>query len=261
MDQDRLRESLRSLTAGLREVIAARVVGNLEPEKMKRLAEIGLIDETALTRLPDDFSYEDAVQRFRDQIAEMVAEAPSILGRLDIRPFDVLPAGGESNIEEEMTVDLAVVFSDLEGFTTFTQSSGDASTRSMLTDHYEAVDAIVRSRGGRVLKTLGDGHMIRFDEPAASIMACVDLVELNASPLPLRVGGHFGPVIPNGTDLLGHVVNVASRVADFAAGGQSLVTSRLRDVAGLLPRVVFDAPQRASLQGLDDPVEVCLVHR
>lgn len=260
MDRDQLQKSLRSLTAGLREVIAARVAGSLEPEKMKRLAEIGLIDEKALMRLPDDFSYEDAVRRFRDQIAEMVAEAPSILGQLEIRPFDVLPAGGDSSSEDEGQVDLAVVFSDLEGFTAFTQSSGDASTRSMLTDHYDAVDAIVRSRGGRVLKTLGDGHMIRFDEPAASVMACVDLVELNDSPLPLRVGGHFGPVIPTGTDLLGHVVNVASRVADFAAGGQSLVTSRLRDRAGPLPRVVFEVPQRASLQGLDDPVEVCLVH-
>jgi class 3 adenylate cyclase len=68
-------------------------------------------------------------------------------------------------------------------------------------------------------------------------------------------------VILEGADLLGHVVNVASRVADLATGGQSLVTTRLRDEAGLLPRVVFDTPHRATVQGLDDTVEVCSVHR
>ncbi len=260
MDQDRLRESLRALTSGLREVITARVAGSLEPEKLKRLVEIGIIDDRALTRLPDDLSYEDAIRRFRDQIAEVVAEAPSMLGQLEIRPFDVLTAGAGPSTEDE-TIDLAVVFSDLEGFTSFTQDHGDTSTKSMLTDHYDAVDAIVRSRGGRVLKTLGDGHMIRFNEPAASVMACVDLVEGNQTPLPLRVGGHFGSVIPTGADLLGHVVNVASRVADLAEGGQSLVTSRLRDAAGRLPDVVFGYPRPASVQGLEDPVEVCLVRR
>jgi class 3 adenylate cyclase len=260
VDRDRLRESLRELASGLRDAVAARVAGSLEPENLRRLTEIGIIDEKALKRLPDDLSYEDAVRRFRDRIAEVVADAPSILGQLEIRPLDVLPSSTEGD-SGDSTVDLAVVFSDLEGFTSFTQSQGDASARAMLADHYDVVDSIVRSRGGRVLKTLGDGHMIRFNEPAASVMACVDLVELNQSPLPLRVGGHFGPVILEGADLLGHVVNVASRVADLATGGQSLVTTRLRDEAGLLPRVVFDTPHRATVQGLNDPVEVCSVHR
>jgi class 3 adenylate cyclase len=260
VDQDRLRDALRSLKDGLREVITARVAGNFEPEKLQRLAELGIIDATVLKDLPDDVSYQEAIRRFRDQIAEVVADAPSILGRLEVRPFDMLPADADLD-SADAAVDLAVVFSDLEGFTSFTRDRGDASARSMLTDHYEAVNAIVRSRGGRVLKTIGDGHMIRFEEPAASVMACVDLVEMNESPLPLRVGGHFGPVIPTGADLLGHVVNVASRVADLAEGGQSLVTSRLRDAAGRLPYIVFDAPQHASVQGLHDPVEVCKVHR
>jgi len=260
VDQDRLRDSLRALKSGLREVITARVADSLEPEKLQRLAELGIIDEKALKGLPGNLSYEDAVRRFRDRITEMVADAPSILGQLEIRPLDVLPSDIDGN-SGNSTLDLAVVFSDLEGFTAFTQSQGDTTTRAMLADHYDAVDSIVRSRGGRVLKTLGDGHMIRFDEPAASVMACVDLIEMNQSPLPLRVGGHFGPVIFAGADLLGHVVNVASRVADLAAGGQSLVTTRLRDRAGRLPHVAFEAPQHATVRGLNDPVEVCLVHR
>jgi len=241
-------------------VITTRVAGSLEAEKLERLAELGIVDKTVLSGMPPELSYEEAVRKFRDRITEMVAEAPSILEHLEIRPLDVLPTETEPDDKEEMA-DLAVVFSDLEGFTAFTKERGDASTRAMLEDHYQAVDAIVRSRGGRVLKTLGDGHMISFEQPAASVMAGVDLVEMNQSPLPLRVGGHFGSVIPSRNDLLGHVVNVASRVADLAIGGESLVTTRLRDEAGTLPRVLFEGPRQAEVHGLTETVEVCRVRR
>jgi len=260
VDEERLREAIRALTGGLRGVITARVAGQLEPEKLRRLAEAGIIDERALEKLPEDVSYEAAIRRFRDQIAEVVAEAPSILGLLDVKALDVLPADAEEKAGGA-TSTLAVVFSDLEGFTAFTQDRGDTETRAMLTDHYDAVDAIVRSRGGNVIKTLGDGHMISFGEPAASVMACVDLIEMNQSPLPLRAGGHFGPVIPTGNDLLGHVVNVASRVTDLAVGGESLITTFLRDRAGRLPAIEFDPPHRSRVRGLSDAVEVCSVHR
>jgi adenylate cyclase len=260
VDRDRWKASLKDLTQNLRDAITARVAESLEAEKFQQLAELGIIDEAALAGLPDDLSYEEAVRRFHDRIAELVAEAPSMLGRLDIRPFDVLPVETEPKAKAE-TVDRAVVFSDLEGFTVFTREHGDASASAMLDDHYTAVDEIVRSRGGRVLKTLGDGHMISFHEPAASVMACVDLVEMNSGPLPLRAGGHFGPVIPTKNDLLGHVVNVASRVADLAAGGESLITTRLRDEAGNLPRVLFEGTRTASVRGLTETVEVCRVRR
>ena len=45
-------------------------------------------------------------------------------------------------------VPLTVVFSDLEGFTSFTSDRGDLEASALLTDHYDVVEAIARSRGG-----------------------------------------------------------------------------------------------------------------
>jgi class 3 adenylate cyclase len=260
MDREELKSSLQGLGQDIRDIIAARLATSLDAEKLARLADMGIFDEASLRGLPADLTYEDAVRRFRDRITDMVAAAPSVLEQLGVRPLEILPAVADSD-RDAQTIDLAVIFSDLQGFTAFTQQHGDASTRAMLVDHYEAVDAIVRSRGGRVLKTLGDGHMIRFDQAAASVAACVELVEASPGPLSLRVGAHFGPVIPIRDDLLGHVVNVASRIADLAVGGESLVTVELRDAAGKLPRFVFEPSRFEPVHGLDDAVEVCRVLR
>ena len=43
-------------------------------------------------------------------------------------------------------VPLTVVFSDLEGFTSFTSERGDIEASALLTDHYDVVEAITRSR-------------------------------------------------------------------------------------------------------------------
>ena len=64
-----------------------------------------------------------------------------------------------------------------------------------------------------------------------------------------------------GEDVLGHVVNVASRVVGAAAGGQALVTAEVRDRAGSVPRVTFGESRPAMLKGIDEPVPLCEVTR
>ena len=74
------------------------------------------------------------------------------------------------------------------------------------------------------------------------------------------MGGHDGPVVQTGDDLLGHVVNVAARVTDTASGGETIVTTSLRDGAGPVPGVVFEDPHEEHLKGIEEAFEVCRVH-
>lgn len=60
---------------------------------------------------------------------------------------------------------------------------------------------------------------------------------------------------------MGHVVNVASRVADLADGGTSLITSEVRESAGTVPNVLFGHIRSERLAGLDEDVEVSEVLR
>lgn len=226
--------------------------------RLSRLIELGMVDVETIDNLPEDLDFAGALRQFRDRISELAAAEPSVLGRLTVRPLDILPAEVDEQKESGQThVPRAVAFCDLEGFTTFTSERGDVEASALLRDHYETVDAVVRSRGGSIVKTLGDGHMLSFREPSAAVMCCVDLVAASPSPLRLRAGGHMGPVVLTETDLFGHVVNVAARVTNLAAGGHSIVTVELRDGAGRLPRIEYEEPHSAELPGLHERVDVC----
>lgn len=228
-------------------------------DRLARLVELGIVDEAALDSLPEDLDFAGAIRQFTDRISEMAMTEPSVLAELAVRPLELLAASAEEEESENQPTHVvrAVTFSDLEGFTSFTSEKGDIEAGALLKDHYEVVDAIARSRGGTIVKTLGDGHMLSFREPSAAVMSCVDLVAASPAPLRLRAGGHLGSVIRTETDLFGHVVNVAARVTDLADGGQSMVTVELRDAAGRLPLVAYEEPRSTVLPGLDERFDVC----
>ena len=58
--------------------------------------------------------------------------------------------------------DLAVAFTDLEGFTAFTAAEGDDAAGRVLLAHHRQADRLARRRGGRVVKRLGDGLLLAF---------------------------------------------------------------------------------------------------
>src|SRR5690606_32308391 len=112
---------------------------------------------------------------------------------------------------------VAVVFTDLEGFTRFTAREGDEAARALIDEHNRITGPIVRSRGGKVVKRIGDGLMLSFASTEAAVLAAVELVEA-PSELRLRAGVHCGEAVVTQDDLIGHDVNVAARVAAAAKG-------------------------------------------
>lgn len=249
----------KDLALEVKELISVKLAEKYaeDPKRFAKLVEAGLVDEATLRRLPDGLSFDDAVRQFRDRIAEMASEQPSVLEELEIRPLDVLTESTAEEVSDLPGTETAILFSDLEGFTSFTSHNGDLEASALLRDHYESVDEVVRGRGGSVVKTIGDGHMLSFGESRAAVLAAVELSDLEAGPLRVRTGGHNGPVVKMPDDLLGHVVNVAARVTDTATGGESLVTTSLRDAAGQVRGVVFDDPSIAHLKGIEEPFELC----
>ena len=153
-----------------------------------------------------------------------------------------------------------MIFTDLEDFTTFTEAAGDDAASRLLVRHHRESAAIVRCRGGRVLKRLGDGLMLTFPEPEAAVLACLELGD--AAPLRLRAGIHGGTVVLTGDDdVVGHVVNLAARVTESAAGGELVVTDHVRTAVGDLRGVAFDGPYRRRFKGIEEPVPVYLASR
>jgi adenylate cyclase len=156
-------------------------------------------------------------------------------------------------------VALTVAFTDLEDFTTYNESEGDDAASWLLMGHHRDSVPIVRSRGGRVVKRLGDGLMLTFPAPEAAVLACLELVE--AAPLPLRAGIHGGNVLVSGEDVIGRVVNLAARVTGSARGGELVVTESVRTAVGALQGVAFDGPHTRRFKGIGEQVPVYLASR
>jgi adenylate cyclase len=167
---------------------------------------------------------------------------------------------GVANGEREADrVELTVAFTDLADFTTYTETEGDAAARRLLIGHHRESASIVRSRGGRVVKWLGDGLMLTFASPESAVLACLELGE--AALLPLRAGIHGGNVLVTGDDIVGRVVNLAARVSESAKGGDLVVTDYVRSAMGCDRGVAFDGPRWRRFKGIRETVQVYLASR
>jgi adenylate cyclase len=126
----------------------------------------------------------------------------------------------------------AILFTDLVGFTAYTDAYGDRSAVAVL-DQQAGLVAAALDDHGRIVKELGDGLMVWFDDPARALDSTRGMLEAVSAardtddfPLAVRMGMHMGEVIERGGDLIGRAVNIAARVVDLAGPGELLVTEQ-----------------------------------
>ena len=156
----------------------------------------------------------------------------------------------------------AIVFVDLSGFTTLTRERGDESAVHAAAMLQRRADDAARKHGGRLVKLLGDGAMLRLTDPAVGVSAAMDLVETMSGEgaLSSHGGVHMGPVIERDLDVFGQTVNLASRIADVAGPGEVLVSAAVAQ-ASAHAAFRFEAIGDAELKGLPDPVTLFRARR
>ena len=119
----------------------------------------------------------------------------------------------------------AVAFIDLTGFTRMTEERGDEVAAAIAMRLGELATDTVRPEGGRVIKLLGDGVLVRFDDAAAAAAATLAL--LAALPVAGLPTGHAGlasgPLIARDGDIFGRTVNMAARIAEATPDGHLYV--------------------------------------
>jgi class 3 adenylate cyclase len=249
----------------LRRTAAVRVADLLQrdPDRMAKAIELGLVRREWLDRPADEqFTAARPMDVLERLLERTVEQRPSTLAALGLSTIQVLSAGAEDGADEGMLDVLTVAFTDLEGFTSFTAEHGDHQASQLLARHQRTVGPIVRSRGGRTVKSLGDGLLLTFASPEAAVLAGLELLEAQPEPLRLRVGMHTGEVrVQRDHDVVGHVVNIAARVTEVAPGDAILATTAIRDEVGDLPGVTFGRARRRTLKGIGEPVRVCAVRR
>jgi adenylate cyclase len=234
-----------------------------DPSLRDTAVEVGLVDRKWLEepgKVPVRTTPAvDVVQRFLERSVE---RRPSALRSIGLNALQLLayehPIDGKSDTRQQP---VSIVFTDLEGFTRYTASRGDEAALALLAEHNRATGPVVRSRGGKVVKRIGDGLMLSFPSAESAVMAGLELIEAETGQLRLRAGVHTGEAAVTADDLIGHDVNLAARVAAVARGGQVLATVAVRDEVGDLRGVTFGRARRRSFKGVEQAVQVCPVQR
>ncbi len=148
---------------------------------------------------------------------------------------------------------VTIGFADLAGYTKLTEEAGEEEAVSAVERFLAEVEATLPDQA-RIIKTIGDGAMIVGSDAGALVDWAVGFQQLQTErPLP-RIGLHTGATLYRDGDYFGREVNLASRVAARAAGGEVLVTRPIVSAAG--PHLEFEPIGEVRLKGFNEATEL-----
>jgi adenylate cyclase len=157
------------------------------------------------------------------------------------------------------TVTGTIVFTDIVGFTQLTDEHGDDLALTLLERQEELVRRSLPDTA-RVVKELGDGLLLWFDDPRSAIVTMLELQRAFEAesdgdlPMWVRIGMHWGCPRARGDDIVGRDVNLASRITDLAAPGEVLCSEATATAAGELAGVGFEPLGPVYVRGIAEPV-------
>src|SRR5215210_958452 len=189
-------------------------------------------------RLPGDHAYGDPLSVVGDEPPQLIGQRlaaatdrrPSAVRELGFGALQLWQALSEAQGRGRGDEPLAILFTDLVGFSDWALEAGDDAALELLRAVGRRVDPAVKDRDGRVVKRLGDGLMAVFNEAEGAVEAALEAsravgeIDVDGYRPQLRGGIHFGRPRKLGGDYFGVDVNVAARVAGAAGPGEVLIS-------------------------------------
>jgi adenylate cyclase len=198
--------------------------------------------------------------------------APGLAARIASSP-EAVRLGGEKRT-------VAVLFSDIRGFTSLSETMAPDAMASLLTEYFTEMVDIVFRHGGTLDKFIGDAVMAQWGAPIGApddadraMAAAIDMVlaldklndrwRMQGRPeLQVGIGLNFGEAFAGniGSErrleftVIGDTVNTASRLCSAAGAREILVSEDLRRALSHPPGLEECAPME--LKGKSQPVPV-----
>jgi class 3 adenylate cyclase/CheY-like chemotaxis protein len=173
--------------------------------------------------------------------------------------------------------EISVVFCDLRGFTTFSETAEPEESLAVLRDYHQAVGAAVFRHEGTLEHFAGDGVMVWFNDPLPQEDHALRAVRM-AAAVRERMAEHFANWVKRGHSLgfgagvamghatlgrigfegrydygaVGNVTNLAQRLSAEAKPGQILVSQRV--LAAIEDAVESESVGELALKGFSRPV-------
>ncbi len=175
----------------------------------------------------------------------------------------------------QQTLVRCVMFADLRGSTGLYETLGNAFATQLVSRTVSVLGRVISSQDGVLVKTLGDGLMATFDEPATAIQTAVDMhaalaqighdewadAEPQHRPMKLQIGLAFGEMVEMSGDFFGDSVNIAARLLEHCGDNETLATSMLVETLPAHDKLKFRRLDLLQLRGRVEPVEVHVLER
>jgi class 3 adenylate cyclase len=240
-EQDRIREEIQASADAPDE--AADRIARLRATMMRLDSEPTLLSAARRIRrrLPGDEKFGDPLSTSGRAPVEVIARSvsafqpgrESVAKELGLSALQVWQSVSEATGRGRGEVEMALLFTDLVGFSSWALQAGDAAALELLREVGAAVEAAITQHEGRIVKRLGDGLMATFLSAEAAVEAALDSqdavrsIQVDGYVPRMRAGIHWGQPRKLGGDYLGVDVNVAARVTTAADAGQVLVSDAL----------------------------------
>lgn len=162
------------------------------------------------------------------------------------------------------TQNLAIVFTDIEGYTARTSRQTHEENQRMLRVHDALLTPVFRAFGGRPVKTIGDAFLVVFDSPTRAVLCGVAIQDrlwdynrrvAEDEAIRVRVAVNMGEVRLEKGDVFGEPVNIAARVEGLAEAGEVLYTEAVY-LAMNKAEVPAEPYGLHALKGIPDEVKV-----
>jgi adenylate cyclase len=175
---------------------------------------------------------------------------------------------------------VAVLFSDIRGFTALSESMNSDEMATLLTEYFTEMVECVFRHGGTLDKFIGDAVMAQWgaplgttDDPDRAMRAAIDMMHALAGlnerwaaqgrpRLEIGIGLNYGEAFAGniGSErrleftVIGDTVNTASRLCSSADSGEILITDEMRRALAVPPRL--EEHPSVDLKGKSQPVPV-----
>jgi class 3 adenylate cyclase len=188
----------------------------------------------------------------------------------------VLTSGGEKLLDSHRK-DVAIVFCDLRGFTSFAETAEPEEVMTVLREYHDGLAGLIHAFEGTLERFAGDGLMILFNDPLPCPDPCERAVKMAIQmrdrvielAAKWRKLGHdlgFGVGIAHGFATLGRissegrfdytaigrVVNLAARLCGEAKSGQILIDGKVHAAVETL--IEIEPAGDLTLKGFSRPV-------
>ena len=201
-------------------------------------AELAAWNRTLESRVAAQVEEIERIGRLKRFLAPALAEA--------------IVSSGNERILESHRRDIAALFCDLRGFTSFAESAEPEDVMELLHDYHGALVPLIQASEGTLDRFVGDGLIVYFNDPlpcpnpaeravqlAVAMREAMTLLAATWRRRGYQIG--FGVGIAQGFATLGQigfegrldysavgtVINTAARLCEAAKDGQILVTSRI----------------------------------